>query len=62
MLANSLKLNSTLRVLDLSWNTLGKFMLENLARVPVSKLKKQFDKGSPMPETSEEVYQIINSK
>ena len=53
-IANVLKLNQTLKVLDLSWNTLGKFVLENLARVPVSKLKKRFEKG-PVPDTFEEV-------
>jgi hypothetical protein len=57
-IADALKQNTTLRVLDVSWNTLGKFMLENLARVPVSKLKKRFD--SPIPETSERVYSILN--
>jgi hypothetical protein len=57
-IASALKVNNTLRVLDLSWNTLGKFSLTSLARVPIGMLKKKFDK-KPMPETQEQAYQIL---
>jgi Ran GTPase-activating protein (RanGAP) involved in mRNA processing and transport len=42
-LAESLKNNDSLKVLDLSWNLIGKWELKHLGQVPVSEVKKRLN-------------------
>ena len=42
-LAESLKKNDSLKVLDLSWNLIGKWELKHLGQVPVSEVKKRLN-------------------
>jgi Ran GTPase-activating protein (RanGAP) involved in mRNA processing and transport len=40
-IAESISNNETLKVLDLSWNLIGKWQLNNLGQLPVSKIMKK---------------------
>lgn len=52
LIAESLKKNETLKVLDLSWNLIGKWYLTNLGQVPMSEIKKKL-KNQPQISTDE---------
>ena len=57
-IAESLLINETLKVLDLSWNLIGKWQLSNLAQLPLSEIMKKL-KNQPQS-SIQEAYSKLN--
>lgn len=57
-IAEALVNNETLKVLDLSWNLIGKWQLTNLGQLPMSEIKKKL-KNQPQ-QSIEEAYSKLN--
>ena len=57
-IAESLPNNETLKVLDLSWNLIGKWQLNNLGQLPLSEIMKKL-KNQPQP-SIQEAYSKLN--
>ena len=57
-IAESISNNETLKVLDLSWNLIGKWQLNNLGQLPVSKIMKKL-KNQPQ-QSMQEAYSKLN--